>query len=313
MTDKTVLLSCGDALIDFVPARLADGRDGYAPAVGGSCLNVAVAMARLGASTGFVGGVSTDLFGEQIAAHLAVSGVMADFTRRSDHETTLAFVKMDGKDARYAFYDETTAARLWTYVPAQVPLACVAALHVGSVPLMNDQSGSQFEALLTAARGQCVISLDPNCRPTIIKDIGSYRARIGRLAAMSTILRMSEEDFDYLYPGESVEARAQGWMEGGAALVVLTRGGKGATAFVRGERCDVPAGKTTVVDTIGAGDTFQGALLVALSEAGLLDPARLSAIGRDALGKAMDFAIRAAAVTCSRPGADPPWRREMAG
>jgi fructokinase len=312
MTDKTVLLSCGDALIDFVPSKLADERDGYAPAVGGSCLNVAVAMARLGAPTGFVGGVSTDLFGEQIAAHLAASGVVPDYTRRSDHETTLAFVKMDGKDARYAFYDETTSARLWTYVPSEVPLDRVLALHVGSVPLMNDQSGTEYEKLVAAARGRCIVSLDPNCRPTIIKDIAAYRARIGRLAAMANIVRMSEEDFEYLYPGDVVETRAQGWLEAGASLVIVTRGGKGATAFARSGRRNVPAGKTTVVDTIGAGDTFQGALLVTLSEAGLLQQDRLTAITADQLAAALDFAIKAAAVTCSRPGADPPWRRELA-
>lgn len=311
MPDKTLLLSCGDALIDFVPNRTADGREAYVPAVGGSCLNVAVAMARLGAPTGFVGGVSTDLFGEQIAAHLAASGVVPTYTRRSDHETTLAFVKMDGADARYAFYDETTSSRLWTYVPSEVPLQPVAALHVGSVPLMNDQSGAQFEALVAAARGHCIVSLDPNCRPTIIKDIGSYRARIASLAALADIVRMSEEDFDYLYPGGSVEDHARGWLDGGASLVILTRGGKGATAFARSGRRDVAAGTVSVVDTIGAGDTFQGAFLVSLSEAGLLDRTLLTAISPDALARALDFSIRAAAITCSRAGANPPWRREM--
>lgn len=313
MTQKTVLLSCGDSLIDFVPHALPDGRDAYVPAVGGSCLNVAVAMARLGAPTGFVGGVSTDLFGEQIAAHLAASGVMPTYLERSAHETTLAFVKMDGRDARYAFYDETTSSRLWAFDPARVPLDAVAALHVGSVTLMNDPSASAYEALVAAARGRCITSLDPNCRPTVIKDFPSYKARIDRLAAMSDIVRMSEEDFEYLYRGEVIETKAQGWLDAGAALVLITRGGKGASAFARSGRLDTAAARIEVVDTIGAGDTFQGAMLVALLEAGLLDRARLEAISQDQLAAALAFATKAASITCSRPGADPPWRRDMQG
>jgi fructokinase len=311
MPDKTLLLSCGDALIDFVPNRTADGREAYVPAVGGSCLNVAVAMARLGAPTGFVGGVSSDLFGEQIAAHLAASGVRPEYMRRSAHETTLAFVKMDGADARYAFYDETTAARLWTYDPASVPLDPVAALHVGSVPLINDPSASAYEALVAAARGRCIVSLDPNCRPSLVSDLPAYRARIDRLAAHSDIVRMSDADFAFLYPEAVIEHCAASWLAAGAGLVLITRGEHGATAFARSGRLDVPSAKVKVVDTIGAGDTFQGAMLVALSEAGLLNHARLAAMSQEEIATALAFATTAAGITCSRPGADPPWRRDM--
>ena len=182
-----MLLSCGDALIDFVPAKSIDGKDAYVPAVGGSCLNVATAMARLGAPTGFVGGISTDLFGKLIAEHLAASNVVLDYATRPDLETTCAFVKLVNGAAQYAFYDEGTASRTWTYAPGAIPFDKITALHVGSTTLINDPCASAYEALVRAAQPQCIISFDPNVRPTLTKDIVPYRARMNRLRRWPTL------------------------------------------------------------------------------------------------------------------------------
>lgn len=308
-----MLLSCGDALIDFVPVKSVDGRDGYVPAVGGSCLNIAVAMARLGAHAGLVGGVSTDMFGEMIAEHMTASGVDLRHVRRSPNETTLAFVRFIHGEPHYAFYDETTAARLWTYTPGSIAFPEVDVLHTGSTTLINDPASSQTLAMFRDGKGRTTLSFDPNCRPSLIADKAAYIARMEAFAGLADIIRMSDVDFDYLFGGADFDARAAAYLAGGASLVVVTRGGEGVIAWHRtAGRLEVPSPKIALVDTIGAGDTFQGALLVALAERGRAGVADLAAIGRDELAEALAFGTAAAAVTCSRAGANPPWRRELA-
>jgi fructokinase len=307
-----MLLSCGDALIDFVPVKAADGRDAFVPVVGGSCLNIAVAMARLGPPTGFVGGVSSDMFGEMIAAHLAASGVDLRYVERAPRETTLAFVRFVDGEPHYAFYDETTACRLWSYRPGAIPFPAIDAVHVGSVPLVNEPSAGNFMALFGAAKGLTTLSFDPNCRPSLVSDKAAYVARMAEFAALADIIRLSDMDFDFLFGGDRFAAQAERWLEAGARLVVVTRGGDGVTAWHRAAgEVSVPAPKVDVVDTIGAGDTFQAGLLVALKEAGRLDLDALGRLTADELAGALGFGARAAAITCSRAGANPPWRREL--
>lgn len=307
-----MLLACGDALIDFVPVKSADGRDAYVPAVGGSCLNIAVAMARLGALTGFVGGVSSDMFGTMIADHMTASGVSLRYVRRSDDETTLAFVRFVGNEPHYAFYDETTAARLWTFRPDSIPFTAIAGLHVGSTTLINEPVASEYLALVKAAKGKTTLSFDPNCRPTLTKDKPTYTARMAEFARLADIVRMSDMDFDFLFGGNDFDAKAEEILGAGAALFIVTRGGDGVTAWHKtAGRVEVPAPATKVVDTIGAGDTFQGSFLVALKEAGRIARPDLEAISRAELTTALAFGTRCAAITCSRAGANPPWRAEL--
>lgn len=308
-----MLLACGDALIDFVPVKSGDGRDAFVPAVGGSCLNIAVAMGRLGAPTGFVGGISTDMFGEMIAGHLTASGVDLRYAERVDRETTLAFVRFVDGEPHYAFYDETTAARLWTYAPGAIPFPAIDALHVGSTTLVNEPSSSAYMALFAAGKGLTTLSFDPNCRPSLVSDRQAYMARMTGFAALADIIRMSDVDFDYLYGGADHDARAAAFLAGGARLVVVTRGGDGVSAWhATAGKVSVPAPKIDVVDTIGAGDTFQAGMLVALREAGRLEVDALAAITADELRAALAFGAAASAITCSRAGANPPWRKELA-
>ena len=307
-----MLLACGDALIDFVPVKSADGRDAYVPAVGGSCLNISVAMARLGALTGFVGGISSDMFGAMIADHLTASGVSLRYVRRSDHETTLAFVRFVGNEPHYAFYDETTSARLWTYAEGSIPFPAIEALHVGSTTLINEPVASEYLKMFKAAKGKTTLSFDPNCRPTLTHDKPAYVARMAEFAATADIVRMSDMDFDFLFSGNDFDAKAEDILAGGAALFIVTRGGDGVTAWHKtAGRIEVPAPAVKVVDTIGAGDTFQGSFLVALKEAGQIDRSALETISPDKLRVALAFGTRCAAITCSRAGANPPWRAEL--
>lgn len=309
-----MLLACGDALIDFVPVKSADGRDAYVPAVGGSCLNIAVAMARLGALTGFVGGVSNDMFGAMIADHLTASGVSLRYMRRSDTETTLAFVRFVGNEPHYAFYDETTAARLWTYEANSIPFQAISALHVGSTTLINEPVASEYLSMFKAAKGKTTLSFDPNCRPTLTHDKPAYVARMAEFAATADIVRMSDMDFDFLFGGNDFDKKAEEVLAGGATLFIVTRGGDGVTAWHKtAGRVEVAAPKVTVVDTIGAGDTFQGSFLVALKEADCIARPALEAMTADQLKAALAFGTRCAAITCSRAGANPPWRAELKG
>ena len=308
-----MMLSCGDALVDFLPVAAVDGRDAFVPAVGGSCLNVAVGMARLGAEAGFVGGISTDLFGRMIADHARASQVDLRFATLSDHQTTLAFVRTVGGEPQYVFYDEGTASRHWTWRSGALPFDRIEAIHVGSTTLVDEQAAAETLALVQEARGSVTISFDPNCRPNLVGDKRRYVERMAAFAATAHIVRMSDVDFDYLYGDDDPARRAASLLAGGASLVIMTRGAQGAAAWHKAAgsvAVAAPAGP--VVDTIGAGDSFQAALLFALQSLGRSDAVSLAGIGPDELGRALSFAARCAAITCSRPGADPPRRAEIA-
>ncbi len=307
-----MLISSGDALIDFVPTRNAEGREAVMPAVGGSCLNVAIGMARLGAPAGFVGGISTDLFGQMIADHATASHVDLNLATRSDHQTTLAFVRIVAGESHYAFYDAETATRSWTYRRGTILFADIEAVHVGSTTLVNDQGAAETKALIADARRSSTISFDPNCRPNLVKDKPAYLARMAEFAKQADLIKMSDVDFAYLYGDEPYERRAEELLKQGASLVVITRGQQGAFAWRKGPgEIRVPAPKATVVDTIGAGDSFQAALLFALNKLDRLHRARLASIGVDELRRALTFAANCAGLTCTRPGADPPWSHEV--
>jgi len=307
-----MLLSCGDALIDMMPAQAADGRDAFVPLVGGSCLNVAVAMARLGAPAGLVGGISTDLFGAMIADHATRSQVdLRHATRKADN-TTLAFVRFLDGEPHYAFYDEASAARRWTYRRGAIPFVEVDALHLGSTTLIADPASAETLALADDARGTTTIAFDPNCRPALVRDHADYRRRMAAFAARADIIRMSDADFAYLHGGDDYAPAAAALIAGGAALIVISRGAEGVLAWhAAAGRLAVAAPPVEVVDTVGAGDSFQGALLVALRETGRIERGALAAISRDELRRALTFAVTCAAVTCSRAGADPPYRAEV--
>lgn len=307
-----MLIACGDALIDFVPTRNTEGREAVMPAVGGSCLNVAIGMARLGAPTGFVGGVSTDMFGRMIADHATASNVELGLATRSDHQTTLAFVRIVAGKSHYAFYDAETATRNWTYRRGTIPFANIEAVHVGSTTLVNDQGAAETKALIADARASSTISFDPNCRPNLVRDKPAYLARMAEFARTADLIKMSDVDFAYLFGDEPYEQRAKVLLGQGTSLVVITRGNTGAVAWhARAGQIEVPAPKVEVADTIGAGDSFQAALLFALHKQGRIVRQQLKDIGADELRRALSFAAKCAGLTCTRPGADPPWSHEV--
>src|SRR5258708_6528511 len=258
-----MLLSCGDALVDFLPVKAVDGRDAVVPVVGGSCLNIAVGMARLGSPTGFVGRISTDLFGRMIADHASASQVDLRYAIRSDHQTTLAFVRTVDGEPRYAFYDEATASRNWTFRSGSIPFDKVEAIHVGSTTLANDNGAVQALAMIDDAGGSVTISFDPNCRPNLVKDKTRYVDQMDAFAAAADIVRMSDVDFEFLYGGSDYAPRAKSMIAAGASLVVVTRGIKGAQAWHKEAAAGAEeAPPLYVVVTIRAGGTFYGPRVV---------------------------------------------------
>jgi fructokinase len=307
-----MLLSCGDALIDFLPAQSADGRDALVPMVGGSCLNIAIGMARLGAPTGFVGGVSTDLFGRLIADHAAGSRVDLQFATRSARPTTLAFVRTIDGEAHYAFYDEQTASQQWTWRPGSIRFAEVEALHVGSTTLVERAGYDEALAMIGEAQDTTTISFDPNCRPNLVRDKSDYVRRMDRLAAQSDIVRLSNADFAYLHGSNDYASKAEALLAARTSLFVVTRGEEGVQAWHK--EAGVVAAKAPrvdVVDTIGAGDSFQAALLFALHRMGRIGSAALSKMKAADLQAALAFAASCAAETCRRHGADLPRFEEL--
>jgi fructokinase len=307
-----MLLICGDALVDFLPVKSVDGRDATEPVVGGSCLNIAVGMARLGAPAGFVGGISTDLFGRMIADHASASQVDLRYATRSAYQTTLAFVRHVGGEPHYAFYDEATASRNWTYQRGSIPFDEIEAIHVGSTTLANDNGAIQALAMIEDAGGSTTISFDPNCRPNLVGHKARYVDQMNAFAAAADIVRMSDVDFEFLYGASDYEERARSLIAAGASLVVVTRGINGAQAWhSEAGLVKVEAPTISVMDTIGAGDSFQAALLFALRAIGRIKRGTLAQLSSDELGRVLSFAATCAAFTCGRAGADPPRQSDV--
>jgi len=307
-----MIVCCGEALIDFLPRVSSDGAPVYQPFCGGSIYNTAIALGRLGIPTGLFTGLSTDFFGEMLKDGLKASNVDLRYTRIWDRPSTLAFVKLTGGHARYSFFDDNSASRMLTRKDLPKLDRKVAALHFGSISLIPEPGGATLEALMKRESKSRVICLDPNIRPGQIRNRRAHIARLTRLIAMCDILKISDEDVVWMTGKTDVAAAARKWLKTGARIVVVTRGGEGVEAYTRRDVVKLPATPVKVADTVGAGDTFTAGLLAALLQAGRLDKTALAAIGADDLTTALGFAARAAAVTVSRPGADPPWARELA-
>ena len=300
-----MILCCGEALIDMLPRETTAGERAFAPYAGGSVFNTAIALGRLGVETGFLSGLSTDLFGQILTDTLTASKVSSDLAIRSDRPTTLAFVTLTDGQASYAFYDENTAGRMIT--PDALPQIPenVGALFFGGISIPPDPCGGTYEALMLREAPARVTMIDPNIRPGFITDEAAFRARISRMLGAADIVKISDEDLAWL--GLDVA----GMLVAGTKLVCLTEGSKGVTAHYAGGAFTVPARKVDVVDTVGAGDTFSAGLLAGLERAGLLTKDALAALTEDQLRPALELGAAAAAITVSRAGANPPWADEL--
>ncbi len=306
-----MILCHGEMLIDFIPVTLPDGTLVYRPAVGGSPGNVALTIARLDVPAGFVGGISTDFFGDQIAETLETNGVAMDYVGRLDRPTMLAFVNLEGDEPRYAFYDADAAARHWRLEDMKRIAEKVSTLHFGSLSLIRLPAANAFAELMQREADRRLISFDPNIRATLVEDEAGYRARLATFFAHAHIIKLSGADLEWIAPEQDIDALAAEWLAREARIVLVTRGSEGATIFTRKAKVTRAARKVQVADTVGAGDSAMGGLLAALADRKALDREALEALEESELSEILDFALAVAAITCSRVGADPPTRAEL--
>ncbi len=306
-----MLIVAGEALIDMTPLA-HQGRTVYAPHPGGSPYNVAIGAGRLGTPTQFLGCFSQDAFGQLLRQHLAASGVGLDYVRERTNLTTLALVSPSASGELFSFYCENTADRM--LYPQDLPptLPPEAALHFGSYSLVLEPAASTLELLMRREARRRLISLDPNVRPFLIPDKEAYLERLLGWLELADLVKVSQADLAWLYPRESPEEIALEWQKQGPALVVVTLGGQGALALGPAGLVRVAAPAVAVVDTVGAGDAFMSGTLSWLWRAGLWSRSALEQLSAESLEALLHFAARVAALTCTRPGADPPWQAELA-
>ncbi|GAB2821127.1 carbohydrate kinase family protein [Streptomyces daliensis] len=307
-----VLGECvADAFVTPAPDDPGTPAIGLEVLPGGGPANTAVALARLGTPTRFLGRLSSDVFGRLFRTHLTASGVDLAGAVAAPEPSTLAVADLD-EDGRadYSFHAEGTADWGWTpdelAAAARQPMRC---LHTGSLALVRAPGGAAIEDLLDEVRERATVSVDPNVRPLLV-DPATVAARLPRWCAAADILRLSDDDLEHLLPGTGVERAADTFHGYGARLVVVTLGGEGVFASLDGTRFRVPTPPTEVVDTVGAGDSFMAGLLHSLSEDGELG-GRLEGLGKAGVERALDFGTRVAAAVCAVRGANPPWAGDL--
>ncbi|WBB58408.1 carbohydrate kinase [Streptomyces sp. WMMC500] len=278
---------------------------------GGGPANTAVALARLGTPTRFLGRLSADVFGRLSRARLAGSGVDVSRCPQAAEPSTLAVADLDGQGrAGYAFHAERTADWQWTRAELRAGVeGGLACLHTGSLALVRDPGAARIEQVLHEVRPRATVSIDPNVRAPLV-DPRRYRERLRDWCRTADVLRVSDDDLAELAPGATPAAAADAWHTHGVRLVVVTLGARGVFASLDGSPLHVPAPRTAVVDTVGAGDAFTAGLLHALHAAGVLG-GRLAGLTPELLAEAVSLGVRVAAATCAVRGANPPWAAEL--
>ncbi len=296
-------LVIGEALVDAVE-RPGGGHEEHP---GGSPANVAIGLGRLGRPVDLLTWLGDDTHGRLVTAHLAASQVNVHGGHADRTPVALARIGEDGS-ASYTF-------DLAWQVPSWRPDVPPVVAHTGSIATTLEPGGSSVVDLLTRLRPTSTITYDPNLRPAIMGSAAEVRDRVHELVALADVVKASDEDLEWLEPGRSPEDVLADWAGRGPALVVLTRGGEGAIAITAaGARIEVGSEAVDVVDTVGAGDSFMGALIDGLWTAGLLGAERRDALSRidaDTVRHVVERCARVAAITVSRAGANPPWEAEL--
>ncbi len=312
------LLTCmGEMLIDFLPIESHGRTTGFTMHPGGGPFNVAVGLARLQQPVAFACKGASDFFGRVLRSYAEQEGIDTRFLLRSDQAlSTLAFVAMEAGEPVFTFYGEGTADTLLSIEDLPEALfAETAILHFGGISLLRGSTPQAVLAAIQRLKGQALLSFDPNLRPALIRAEADYRALLQQCFALADIVKLSAADIGWLAPGVAIEQVATDLLAQGPVLVVVTRGGEGVLALRAGSAgpttLRVAPFPVTVVDTVGAGDAFSAGLLAGLAERGITTRAALEGITAEELTATLRFAAAVAAITCTRPGADPPRRIEV--
>ncbi|MCP4492337.1 MAG: carbohydrate kinase [Gammaproteobacteria bacterium] len=307
-------LICGEALFDvFVDDTKADADSLlFTARAGGSPFNVSIGISRLGKKSALLTGISNDRLGKQLVQILQRELVSTEYLLRSDRRTTLSLVNLDDSGTpEYSLYGEGSADCGVQIVDLPEINNVISGIHFGSYSLVVKPVAEAFASLLASNRER-FISLDPNVRPTIEADMDIWRERVLQYSRHTDLLKISAEDIDSLYPGLSRENIATDWLDGGISLVVITDGGNDCKAWSKtaGHICK-PSMAGTIVDTVGAGDSFQAAMLVGLTDLG--DPKQVvENLSYKELDELINYSLAAASITCSRRGANLPSADEIA-
>ncbi len=308
-----MIICCGESLIDMIPLELEDNEILYSPLTGGAIYNTSIALGRLNVSAGLLSGVSTDLFGEKLISDLIYSNVNVDYLIRNTRPTTLAFVAVQNGHAEYTFYDESSAGNSiclndFPNIPKIVSTLCF-----GGISLCTEPAASAYEKLFIQESSNRVLFLDPNIRSNFINDEISYRSRLKKMISLCDILKVSDEDLDWIIPlNIDVKSKVEQLIKLGAKIIIVTKGAEGVSAFiVNGNEIKVPAESVDIIDTVGAGDTFNAGFLAKLSQLDLLSKEKINNLSSDQITKALDYGVKVASITVSRKGANPPFLNEV--
>ena len=309
---SSVIVTCGEAIVDLVPDRDAAGAPIFRPVLGGSLFNVALGVGRLGGRAGFLWEVSTDQFGAPFLAALREAGVDLSLTRVTDRPSAVAVVDLSGPEPRYSIADPGRI--MSTFEPGDVREVVDRSdcFHTGSAILALEPLGSRLEALCRAIADRMVVSIDFNVRPPSVSDREAYRARLARLERTAAILKASDVDLEFLHGDVGPDVHLDRWLASGAALGIVTLGDAGAVAATPAGRVHVPARPVAVRDTVGAGDAFMAGLLAALQRRGPLSRDGLTALDAHALSQILAYATDVAAACCRHQGCHMPWPADLA-
>jgi fructokinase len=307
-----MIICAGESLVDMVSFR---GEPEYTPHVGGSNFNSSIALGRLGADSYYFGAISNDSYGELIENTLRHSKVKEDFVIKTNRPTTLAYADVVDGIAEYTFVDEHSAGRLLDQKalnPFIKRVMKAKALLVGGISLQAEPCGSSWQWFIEQVSGQLPIYFDANIRPDFIENKQSYLNRFVELTSKVDIIKISDEDFRYLYGAKDFNEVSKSWLDNGVKLIILTLGSEGSKViYGNGNEVFAESLKVDVVDTIAAGDTFNAGFLLNLDEQDLLDREGLNTINNDQLTRALNFANKVASITVTRKGANPPWHEEL--
>lgn len=308
-----MILCCGEALIDMVPSTSVDGDACFVPKTGGAVFNTAIALGRLGSDVGLFTGVSDDLFGRLLREELTASQVQTHLLVTRAAPSSLAFVELTNGQASYTFYTDNAADTSLSDADVPADLSGVTAMFFGGISLCTDPTASTLQALMRAQSGNCVTMIDPNIRPAFITDEAAYRARLLDMIGISDILKISDEDLDWLIPNVADVPAQLGALISDDKLTFVTMGAKGADAYLGSTKIAHAAAKPVeVVDTIGAGDTFNAAILRVFTQENAFGKSSRLNFDTRIVQAALDLAVASSAITVSRKGANPPWADELA-
>ncbi len=307
-----MIVVCGEALMDVFDAGATATGNALDARIGGSPYNVALGLARLAQPVAFCGAISTGFLGERLMRSLADEGIDTSCVQRTPAPTSICIIGLDARGVpAYDFYGERGADRqLDASALLRIPVA-TRALHFGSYAMVVEPVAITQRALIERECHRTLIAYDPNVRLTVEPSLQRWRDTLAWMLPRTHLLKVSEEDIGLLFPGRALDELASSWLTQGPRVVIITRGGEGSLAFGATASAHAAPVAVDVIDTVGAGDTFQAALLTWLAEHERLSINGVATLDTSSLGDMLGFATRAAAITCSRRGADLPRRGEV--